>query len=183
MMGLKTLVAATGVTAAFTFAGAAAAQTIWTNMYIGGTVGQSEFQNGCGGFGDCDDEDTALRIVAGYQFNRYLAAELGYHELGETSTSAGKNEGKAWELVAVASFPFTDKFSVYAKLGGYWGQLEGPHDDEKNTDVTYGVGLRYDFMRNWGVRGEWQRYSNIGGGSLVETDVDVLSVGFLYRFQ
>jgi OOP family OmpA-OmpF porin len=183
MNGLKALLAAAAVAAALAFASRASAQASWKNMYLGGSGGQSEFQDGCRGVGDCDDEDTAWRIFAGYQFNRYLAAELGYHELGETSTSAGKNEGKAWELVAVASFPFTDKFSVYAKLGGYWGQLEGPRDDENNTDVTYGVGLRYDFTRNWGVRGEWQRYSNIGGGNLIETDVDVLSVGFLYRFQ
>jgi hypothetical protein len=33
------------------------------------------------------------------------------------------------------------------------------------------------------VRGEWQRYTNLGGGNVVETDVDVLSVGILYRFQ
>lgn len=34
-----------------------------------------------------------------------------------------------------------------------------------------------------GSRAEWQRYSNLGGGKLVETDVDVLSVGFFFSFR
>ena len=180
---MKRLLAVAGAAAVLAFAGVTSAQSIWNNVYIGGSAGRSEFKDGCASSGSCDNEDTALRIFGGYQFNRYLAAELGYHELGEVSTSAGDNEGKAWEFVAIGSFPFTSTFSVYAKLGGYWGQLEGPFDDEENTDLTYGVGLRYDFTRNWGVRGEWQRYSNLGGGRLVETDVDVLSFGFLYSFR
>jgi hypothetical protein len=34
-----------------------------------------------------------------------------------------------------------------------------------------------------GVRGEWQRYEALGGGNLVETDVDVLSIGLIFQFQ
>ncbi|HEU4352008.1 MAG TPA: porin [Burkholderiales bacterium] len=180
---MKCLLAAAGAAAALAFAGAAAAQSVWSNLYIGASAGRSDFKDACGSFGSCDAEDTALRILAGYQFNKHFAAEFGYHELGEASTSAGDTEGKAWELVAIASFPFTSNFFLYAKLGGYFGQLEGPFADEDNTDLTYGVGLRYDFTRNWGVRGEWQRYSNLGGGKLVETDVDVLSIGFVYSFR
>jgi hypothetical protein len=33
-----------------------------------------------------------------------------------------------------------------------------------------------------GVRGEWQRYEKLGGG-LVETDIDVLSIGLIFQFQ
>jgi hypothetical protein len=45
------------------------------------------------------------------------------------------------------------------------------------------VGLQYDFTRAVGVRGEWQRYNKMGGGAVPETDVDVLNVGVVYRFQ
>ena len=183
MKSMKALFAGAGVAATFVFAGPATAQTSWSDVYLGATIGQSKFKDGCGGFGDCDDEDTAWRIFGGYQFNRYFAAELGYHDLGEASASAGASEGTAWEILGVASYPFTNQFSVYGKLGGYRGDLEGPGGDESNTDLTYGVGLRYDFTPKVGVRGEWQRYSELGGGNVVETDVDVLSVGILYRFQ
>src|SRR6267143_1528389 len=50
----------------------------------GGTVGQAEFKDGCRGLAGCDNKDTAWRILGGYQFNRYFAAELGY-DLGEVS--------------------------------------------------------------------------------------------------
>jgi OOP family OmpA-OmpF porin len=169
--------------AAFAFAGSAAAQLNLSSAYIGGTIGQTELKDACSGVGDCDEKDTAWRILGGYQFNRYFAAEIGYHNLGEASAPGATLEATAWELVAVGAYPIVNQLSVYGKLGVYRGELEGPGAEETNTDLTYGVGLQYDFLRNVGLRGEWQRYSKMGGGALVETDVDVLSVGVVYRFQ
>jgi OmpA-OmpF porin, OOP family len=86
--------------------------------------------------------------------------------------------------VGIGSYPIVDKLSVYGKLGLYRGELEGPAGEETNNDLTYGVGLQYDFLKNVGVRGEWQRYNKMGGGSgIPETDVDVVSIGVVYRFQ
>jgi OOP family OmpA-OmpF porin len=169
---------------ALAFAGSVAAQQQSTSsLYIGGSIGQAEFKDGCSGVAGCDEKDTAWRILGGYQFNRHFAAELGYYDLGEASAPSGAIEGTIWEAVGIGSFPIFDKLSVYGKLGLYRGELEGPAVKETNEDLTYGVGLQYDFLRNLGVRGEWQRYSKMGGGALVETDVDVLSVGVIYRFQ
>ncbi len=181
MKGIKTLLAVS----ALAFAGAAAAQQpSLSSVYIGGTIGQAEYKDGCSGIADCDEKDTAWRILGGYQFNRYFAAELGYHNLGEASAPAGATEGTAWELVGIGSYPIVDKLSVYGKLGLYRGELEGPAGEETNNDLTYGVGLQYDFLKNVGVRGEWQRYNKMGGGSgIPETDVDVVSIGVVYRFQ
>ena len=162
------------------FAGAAAAQQpSLSSVYVGGTIGQAEYKDGGGG----DDKDTAWRILGGYQFNRHFAAELGYHNLGEASAAGGALEGTAWELVGIGAYPLVDKLSVYGKLGVYRGELEAPGAEETNTDLTFGVGLQYDLLKNVGVRGEWQRYSKMGGGNIAETDVDVLSVGVVYRFQ
>lgn len=182
MKSIKSLLAIAGFSAALAFAGSAAAQSL-SSAYIGGTIGQAEYKDGCAGVGDCDEKDAAWRILGGYQFNRYFAAELGYHNLGEASAPAGATEGNAWELVGIASYPIANQFSVYGKLGGYRGELEGPGGKESNTDLTYGAGLQYDFTKQIGVRGEWQRYNKMGGGAVVETDVDVLSLGVVYRFQ
>jgi OOP family OmpA-OmpF porin len=179
MKSIKALLAI----AALAFAGGAAAQPSLSSVYVGATIGEAELKDACAGVGGCDEKDTAWRILGGYQFNRYFAAELGYHNLGEASAPAGKTEATAWELVGVARYPLTGEFSVYGKLGGYRGELEAPTAEETNTDFTYGVGLQYDILKNVGVRGEWQRYNKMGGGALVETDVDVLSVGVVYRFQ
>ena len=177
---MKNSITAFLATSALFFAGAAAAQQpSLSSVYVGGTIGQAEYKDGGGG----DDKDTAWRILGGYQFNRHFAAELGYHNLGEASAAAGALEGTAWELVGIGAYPLVDKLSVYGKLGVYRGELEAPGAEETNTDLTFGVGLQYDLLKNVGVRGEWQRYSKMGGGNLVETDVDVLSVGVVYRFQ
>jgi len=175
MKSIKAVVAL----AALAFAGSAAAQQPSVSApYVGGTIGQAEYKDATG-----DDKDTAWRILGGYQFNRHFAAELGYHNLGEASTAGGALEGNAIEVVGIGAFPIVDKLSVYGKLGVYRGELEAPGAKETNSDLTYGVGLQYDFLKNVGVRGEWQRYSKMGGGNLVETDVDVMSVGLVYRFQ
>jgi hypothetical protein len=107
------------------------------------TIGQAEFKEGCLGTGECDDEDTAWRILGGYQFTK----------------------ADAFELVAVGSFPITDK------VGAYQGTLEGLDVDEDTTDRTYGIGVRWDFTKRLGGRGEWQRYEKLGGGNLLETDL------------
>ena len=182
MKSIKALAAIASFSAAAGFAGSAAAQSL-SSVYIGGTVGQAEFKDGCQGLAGCDKKDTAWRILGGYQFNRYFAAELGYHDLGKASSAAGGTKGTAWELVGVGSYPIANQFSVYGKLGAYRGELKAANAKETNTDLTYGVGLQYDFTKAVGVRGEWQRYSKMGGGAVVETDVDVLSVGVVYRFQ
>lgn len=183
MKGTKAVLATALASAVLGFAGPAAAQAGVRNAYVGATIGQAEYKDGCSGLASCDEKDTAWRIIGGYQFNRHFAAELGYHDLGEASASTGAAEGSAWELVGVGSYRLSERFSAYGKLGGYRGKLEGRGADESNTDLTYGAGLRYDLTRSVGLRVEWQRYSKMGGGALVETDVDVLGTGILYRFQ
>jgi OOP family OmpA-OmpF porin len=178
MKKLKAVLAIAGLSGALGFAGSAAAQSSPGAWYLGGTLGQSKFKDG----GD-DNKDTAWRILGGYQFNRYFSAELGYHNLGEVSAAAGTTKGNAWELVGVGAWPLIERVSVYGKLGAYRGELKGPSDKETNNDLTYGAGLQYDLNKQVGVRGEWQRYNKMGGGSIAETNVDVLSVGVVYRFQ
>jgi OOP family OmpA-OmpF porin len=159
----------------------AAAQSRLSSVYVGGDLGQSKFRDACNGIPGCDDKDTAWGLFAGYQFNRNIGAEIGYHDLGSVSTPLGSIDGTALELVAVGSLPLTTNFSAYGKLGGYRGKLEGLGSSNTNNDLTYGLGLQYDFARNIGVRGEWQRYQDMGTGNGV--DVDVMRVGALFRFQ
>ena len=173
-------------------------------FYLGASIGQSRAKDFCddsGGF-SCDDKDTAWKLFGGYQFNRHLAVEAGYTDLGEIGVSGvltgvsvrGTIEVTAFELVGVGSIPVMDRFSLYGKLGLYHAETEqkitgslGPvtrtdNASEKNTDLTFAFGARFDITRNLGVRAEWQRYLDVGGGEIGEDDVDVLSVGVLWRF-
>ena len=173
-------------------------------FYLGASIGQSRAKDFCddsGGF-SCDDKDTAWKLLGGYQFNRHLAVEAGYTDLGEVGVSGvlsgvsvrGTVEVTAFELMGVGSIPLMDRFSLYGKLGLYHAETKQnvtgslgtvtvtDNDKEKNTDLTFAFGARFDITRNLGVRAEWQRYLDVGGGEIGEDDVDVLSVGLLYRF-
>ena len=168
-----------------------------TGWYAGITVGQTDVKDvDCGGL-SCDKKDTAFRILGGYQINRNFAAELGYHDLGKVTFSgsglSANIKASAWELVGIGSYPFASQFSGYGKLGAYHGEaklsasiagLGSGSLKETNTDLTFGLGVQYDVSRELGVRGEWQRYKNVGGDNTGgKSDVDVLSIGAIYRFR
>ena len=185
---MKKLTIALSCAAALAAALPAAAQnpSRLSSVYVGADLGQSKFTDGCRLRGitssDCDDKDSSWGLFAGYNFTPNLAAEVGYHDLG-TVSDGNSVDGQALELVGVGRFPITERFSAYGKLGGYRGHLKN-RESEANTDLTYGVGVQYDFTNHLGVRGEWQRYPNMGGGDFNrETDVDVMRVGALFRFQ
>ena len=169
--------------AAMAFALPAMAQMSMSSVYVGGALGQSKLKDACNGIANCDDSDTTWGLFGGYQISRNFAAELGYHDLGSASASGASYDAKAWELVGLAAWPLTEQFSVYGKLGAFRGEAKAQGLKETNTDVTYGVGLQYDLNKNLGLRGEYQKYPSMGGGSLVKTDVDVFRVAALWRFQ
>jgi OOP family OmpA-OmpF porin len=89
--------------------------------------------------------------------------------------------------MAVGTLPIAEKFSVYGKLGFYRadtdGTAPGASASETNTDLTYAIGVGYDFNKNLGIRGEWQQYSKVGGGDIGDSNVDVISIGVVYRFK
>lgn len=192
----KTTLTTAGLVAAMLFAGPATAQMMdWSAAYIGGSIGQSQAKDACDGAAfagvTCDDKDTAWKIFAGYQFNRNFAVEVGYTDLGEVSASAGgatvSAEATALEVVGIGSIPVADRFSVYGKLGLYRGETDlssnfGVSGDESNNDLTFGFGVRFDLSRNAAIRAEWQRYGDVGGDSTGESDIDVMSVGLIWRF-
>jgi len=192
---MKKAILALGMIAATT-ALPAAAQMSASNAYVGGSIGQSKYNTDCPSPLSCDDKDTAFRLFGGYQFNRNIAAELGYADMGKAKLTGpgGTDEmaATAFDLSAVLMWPFQGTgFNVFGRLGAYAGKLElsGPDHGSKNTtNLTYGLGAGYDFNKNIGVRGEWQRYSkmkvrNDATGVEDDGDVDVLSIGVLWRFQ
>ena len=114
---------------------------------------------------------TAWRILGGYQFNRNFAAELGYHNLGETKASApgvdAKIKATVWELVGVGMWPIANQFGVYGKLGAHHSEAKldsnvGVSGKDTGNGLTFGAGLQYDVMPALGLRAEWQRYQKVG---------------------
>jgi len=195
LMQKKILVTAmlAGFAAVPTLAMAQAKGNADLGFYAGISAGQSK--SDCPGGGSCDDKDTAYRVFGGYKFHPNIAVEGGYSPLGETSASFGAlgsvtAEANAWDLVGVGIFPLGNNFSIFGKLGFYNAEVKlgGLASGKKTTtDLTYGLGGQYDFNRNLGLRLELQRYSGVKapdvlGTSGGDTDIDVVSVGALWRF-
>ena len=179
-------------------AGPAAAQD--RGIYLGGSWGQAEYADTCDDLalvGGCKDNDNGFRLFAGYQFNRNFGLELGYADLGVVraeGTFLGTPtrfvaETTGFDLTGVVSFTVVDRLSLFGRLGAYrmrtkvdlnFGGVDS-RDGETNGGLTYGLGLGYG-LGILGVRVEWQRYDNVGGGSTGEDTIDFFSIGALLRF-
>lgn len=177
---------------------AAFAQDQDQGFYIGGHFGQAQVDGFCDGVSgagvSCDDKDTGWKIVGGYKVNRNFAVEAAYVGYGEVKASSPAGtvdaEATAFEATAVGILPLANRFSAYGKLGLYFSSTDASvntttvvgDESEEKTDLTFGLGVSYDVTPQVAVRGEWQRYQDVGGGDIGEADIDVLSVGAVFRF-
>ena len=130
------------------------------------------------------DDETAWRLLAGYQANRNFALELGYHDLGKHNIAGFPLESDAVEVLGVGRLPLNEQAALYGKLGGYRSTSKGGGANEQQVDITFGAGFEYALSTNIAARAEWQRYRAMGGGAIGQTsDMDVYSVGAIYRFR
>jgi len=153
------LLAAAGL---ITATAAAAQQNADRGFYAGAELGSTRFAG---------DDDTAFKLLGGYQFNRNVAAEGAWSQLFDKNGA----EITAFELVAIGAFPVAEKLAVTGKLGLANAYIESPAIDQEKVELTYGVGVQYDFTRRIAVRGQWQRYDT-------EEKIDLLSIGAIVRF-
>ena len=166
-------------------------------VYVGVHAGESKYDIACDTPLNCDVKDKAYKLALGWQFNRYIAAELAYNDLGQANLEAGAGtfvahlHATAYELSAVGTYPFGDVFSLLGRLGvlqantKYGGALGGEHSSKA---TTFGLGVQLDFTRNVTLRLQWQRFNNLKSQIQTPTnespergDIDMLSVGILLR--
>lgn len=165
--------------------------------YLGGGIGDAKAKEWCdtGGIAGltvtpCDNNASAWKIFGGYQFNKNFAAELTYMQTDDfTATvnfggaSAAVNaDGKIWGLAALGMLPVNPQFSVFGKVDFAQTDAQGTvtvggttvtvGDDD--TEAHFGVGLMFNFTRNWGARLEWER--------LDKSKLEIISVSVMYRF-
>ena len=165
-----------------------------TGLYLGGAVGGSKFRHACDGIPggvSCDEKDFAARGFVGWQFNRYFGLELGYADLGKAEVStagiSGSVKARGADLVGVATFPISDLFGIYGKLGvartKVTANAPGINASDTSNNLTFGAGLRYNFTRNFAARAEWQRYHDVGDANTTgQGKIDFFSAGLLYGF-
>lgn len=155
-----------------------------------------------------DDTDTSFNLFAGYQFMPYVSGELGYIDLGKFNIAAagtslgtplevsGDIKAKGWTLSVVGTYPIQPNFLLLGRLGIFrWDAdlgvsvysggvfIGSASESASGTDPLYGVGVQWNVNKQFGVRGEWTRYSNVGDQNTTgQSDVDNLSISVLYNF-
>jgi len=155
-----------------------------------------------------DGRDPGVKVFAGYRFNPYFALEGGYAWLGEfqatnqvtaPTTGALNADIRVIGLFvdAVGMLPIGERFAAFAKVGvlgsetrtfrSTSGAVTPAPGSNTNASVdemnlSYGLGVQYDFAKNVTLRAEWQRYVNVGDANTGEFDLNLYSVGLLFRF-
>src|SRR5687767_15722534 len=157
-MSKKWLVAMLGAVAMSVSAGAMA-QGMMAGFYAGLEIGQAD----AGG-----EDDIAWKVLGGYQFHRNVAAEFAYSQL----LDKGGVETNAMELVAVGMYPVAPQFSVFGKLG--FANVDREPGGDK-TELTFGLGVQYDFTPKIGLRAQWQRYNT-------DEEIDLFTIGGIWKF-
>jgi OOP family OmpA-OmpF porin len=188
---MRRILGALTAAAALAVAGQAAAQG-----YLGGSIGQSDYDEGVAGglitSGQVDGKDNGFKIFGGYMFQPNFGVELAYVDLGAASYSGdffgapvtgGKVEATGLNISALGRLPLSGAFSLFGKIGLFMWEADASDitggvpfsDSADGNDLSFGVGLAYDFTRNLGARVEWERFDADG-------DVGLLSLGLAYRF-
>lgn len=140
-----------------------------------------------------DKADTGWKAFAGYRFNGFLAAEVGYADLGKAhfnttivAAPAGTSPAPPFPIHATAKargvflsalvqWPLTQQFSVFARAGAFRSDTKFTEEipdtgitrvsrTERRTDGNYGLGAQWNFSARLGIRVEWERFKNIGRG-------------------
>jgi OmpA-OmpF porin, OOP family len=147
-----------------------------------------------------DETDVSYKLFLGYQFNKYLAVEGGYFNLGEfsfatTTVPAATLRGSlknhvGTNLDMLGILPLAERFSLYGRLGIQRSKttdlfsgtaVSNPTPSKDRTDYKLGLGAEFGFTKNVRARGEWERY-RVSDGFSGRTDVDVFSASLLYKF-
>src|SRR4051812_23089019 len=157
--------------------------------YAGIGVGESKLDNACVGNFSCDSKDTAYRLFAGTNFNRWLGVEVGATQFGKWSLGGGETKAWAADAVATVGTELARNSRIFAKLGAAYTQTEVTGtavglQTGKETDWAprYGVGGQIGLSQNWALRADWDRYQNVTFRGR-EEDVDIWTLGVQYTFR
>jgi OOP family OmpA-OmpF porin len=149
-----------------------------------------------------NDRHFGFKLYGGYEFNKYIALEGGYFDLGRFGFTAntlpgggltGVSKLNGANLDAVLMLPFTAKFAAFGRGGvnyafakddfvGYAPVLvQDPNRSEHSANYKFGGGLQFLFTPSVGMRIEAERY-RVPDGVGNKGDIDLFSAGVIYRF-
>jgi len=164
-------------------------------------IGFEQIDDGSALTGSIDENDFGWKLFAGYSYNRHVAIEFAYADLGQIQLSATSDgngslydpgdviariDAQGFSLAVVGSMPAGERFDITAKVGYFvWKSktsLFNPavgtlSQDDDGSDPMIGIGARFKFSDRISLRGEYEHFSDID-----DEDGSLLSLGFAYSF-
>lgn len=150
------------------------------------------------------DEPVIEKHYTGFRFNDLFAIEglqsqlaAPVHICGNDTLSgdlAGTCHGAAWSVSGVAMLPLNEGLSFYGRLGLQYlqqnnnGESRLSWPNAQDMGATYGIGVSYEFRKDWYVHAESERFSEAGRGTGLRfepglgLDNTVHSIGLSIRF-
>lgn len=147
-----------------------------TNFYSDIAIGQSNFSSVEKFEVVKEDSDISFSLNAGYAFSDYLSLELAYSKQGDYLQELridhptfvnGPNptintDLNSFSFALVPSYPVTDQFSLFAKVGNHWwdagietkavayedgvfDHFEFERTSSSGDDLLVGIGVAYAF--------------------------------------
>ena len=144
-------------------------------------------------------------VDIGYRFNRNIAIELGYADLGDLkanvfdATGAGDANARStfsaagFSLALVGTFPI-GKWQPYVKAGAlfssttlkYSGSIAGnafsANIDNDSEDAIYGLGVRYALTEHLELFLDATYFMEVGDPNHGQSDYFKRSIGLIWRF-
>jgi len=149
---------------------AASVESIVSNVHLGWGVGRLTAGKDSG-------NSPAWSLIAGYEINQYVTAEVGYLLNNGNPVSVAKpvtggtevstTSSHFWNISGIGVWPFNDTYSVFARVGmlavgGDSVTVQGTNVTQGNisgNELFYGAGAAFAFG-NGSLRLEYQ-HSNI----------------------
>ena len=144
--------------------------------------------------------ESGVRLKLGYQYSRFFAVEGQFVDFGRMPADVFSGPGNlasafrstGFGVDTVATLPVWRSFSFYGRMGAYRGDARNAFaaystsllgdSASRGTRLRYGLGMRYDFTKAFGIRAELERYSPLGSPLASDADADLFTVGLMWRF-
>ncbi len=168
-------------------------------LYVGGGVGiySIKIDGNPSGFGGTPqlgsdrnfaDSSAVWDVLAGYQFNKYLAIQADYNWYSKTQTKIPINgntnvtaTADSWELSVRPSYPIGDVLEVYARIGYNWFNVDVKRQyvkgqSDSNDAIMYAGGVGFNLSENFSLNAEYE-VVDVDNGDLNSTTLRAV-----YRF-
>lgn len=161
---------------------------------VGIDYGRTEAKKYCDHITNCDDTDKGPKVEVGYDFNKYVSAELGYTSFGTVFDSGDGSlqvtqKSNAITLSVLGTVPLGEWFGLFGRVGyarydtNNTGAVEGVRvDDENGNTPFWGAGVNVNLSEEFTLRLEYQNYADLSDLPGRKDDVQGLFGGVVYHF-